>query len=281
MSTTTITQPGNENGVPTNGSAVLLCEPADVYHAKAGEYLSSHLLADFRKCPPLYWQKVSGQIVDQDRPAYLVGRAAHTLILEGRERFDQDFAIGGPINPKTGEPFGSATKAFVEWQAQHGKAVLTQSQYALVQAMADSVRSHLEADELLRDGIAEGVVRTEYCDVPAQIRLDYFDPTKGIVDLKTTDDLTWFEADARRYGYAHQLAFYQAVLAKVIGLPMPVFMVAVEKRNPYRTGVWQVSDDTLRIARQENEAAIRRLLHCKAKNYWPTGYEERRVFDVT
>ena len=55
-------------------SDVLIHEPADVYHANAGEYLSSHLLADFRKCPLLYHRKRSGLIPDEDRPAYLVGR---------------------------------------------------------------------------------------------------------------------------------------------------------------------------------------------------------------
>ena len=68
------------------------------------------------------------------------------------------------------------------------------------------------------EGEAEGVVRAKYCDLPCQIRMDWFDAHQGIVDLKTCDDLTWFEADARRYGYAHQLAFYRAVLAQVIGM---------------------------------------------------------------
>jgi len=30
---------------------VLAAEPADEYHAKAGEYLSSHQLLDFIRCP--------------------------------------------------------------------------------------------------------------------------------------------------------------------------------------------------------------------------------------
>ena len=37
--------------------------------------------------------------------------------------------------------------------------------------------------------------------------MDWFDAHRGIADLKTCDNLDWFEADARRYGYAHQLAF--------------------------------------------------------------------------
>lgn len=125
--------------------------------------------------------------------------------------------------------------------------------------MADAVRDHARAADLLHEGEAEGVVRVMYCDHPCQIRIDWFNAHQGIVDLKTCDDLTWFEADARRYGYAHQLAFYRAVLAQVIGIWMPAHLVAVEKREPYRAGVWRVEAQALAIAQQKNEAAIGRL----------------------
>jgi hypothetical protein len=258
----------------------LIRESAEEYHAKAGEYLSSHLLADFRKCPLLYHRKRRGLVPDEDRPAYLVGRAAHTVILEGLEVFHQTYAVGGPINPKTGQPFGSSTKAWAEWAEAQGKPVLTTEHFNLVTRMAEAVQQNAEAKALLAEGAAEGVVRTEYCGIPCQIRMDWFNPQRGIVDLKTADDLTWFEADARRYGYAHQLAFYRAVLAQVTGVWPHVHLIAVEKKEPHRCGVWRVSDDTLSIAQQENEAAIRRLRHCTGLGTWPTGYEEVRLFEA-
>jgi hypothetical protein len=258
----------------------LILEPASVYHAKAGEYLSSHLLADFRRCPLLYHRKRCGLIQDEDRPAYLVGRAAHTVILEGLAVFHQTYAVGGPVNPKTGLPYGSSTKAWAEWAEAQGKPVLTAEQYNLVMQMAEGVQQNAEAKKLLAEGVAEGVVRTEYCGVPCQIRMDWFNPQQGIVDLKSCDDLTWFEADARRYGYAHQLAFYRAVLAQVIGAWKPVYLIAVAKKEPYVCGVWRVGEDTLRIAQQENEAAIRRLRQCTALGNWPTDYEEVRLFEA-
>ena len=46
----------------------LIHEPAEVYHARSGEYLSSHLLADFRKCPQLFHQRQLGIVEDADRP---------------------------------------------------------------------------------------------------------------------------------------------------------------------------------------------------------------------
>jgi hypothetical protein len=221
-----------------------------------------------------------GLVPDEDRPAYLVGRAVHTLALEGDARFDAEYTVGGPINPKTGQPYGSTTKAWAEWAESQRKAVLTDAQYALVTAMANSVRTHELASSLLAEGIAEGVVRADYCGMPCQIRMDWFNPRRGgIIDLKTCDDLTWFEADARRYGYAHQVAFYRAVLAQVVGTPMPIHLIAVEKKEPYRCGVWKVTDDTLTVAQKENEAAIQRLQRSLAKDCWPTGYEEARFFE--
>jgi hypothetical protein len=258
---------------------VVTHEPAEEYHARAKEYLTSHQLGDFRKCPLFYHRKKHGHIADEDRPAYLVGRAAHTLILEGLDRFEAEFAVGGPINPKTGAAFGTGTKAWSEWAEAQGKPVLTETQFDLVARMNESVRTHPAAMELLAEGVAEGVVRADYCGMPCQIRMDWFEPHLGIVDLKTCDDLTWFEADARRYGYAHQLAFYRAVLAEPLGVYMPVHLIAVEKKEPYRSGVWKLAPEVLTAAQRENEAAIDRLKFCLAEEQWPTGYEEARSFD--
>ena len=260
---------------------VLTAEPAEEYHAKAGECLSSHQLLDFIKCPWLHRKKALGLIEDRDSPAYLVGRAAHARIVEGRDAYEAAFALGGPINPKTDKPYGSATKAFAEWAQAQGKPVLSHDQVELVEQMASGVAMNSEAVDLLLYGRSEGVVRADYCGTPCQIRIDWTHPHRGIVDLKTCDELTWFEADARRYRYPSQVAFYQSVLAEVLDEHVPVHIVAVEKREPFRCGVWRVSDDTLAIAQRENEAAIRRLVACRERDHWPTGYEEVRILDIT
>ena len=260
---------------------VLTYEPAEEYHAKAGEYLSSHQLLDFVKCPWLYRKKRLGLIEDKDSPAYQLGRATHVRILEGKEVYRDTYAIGGPINPRTQKPFGSNTKAYAEWAAQQGKPVLSDDQADLLEEIAGGVAMNSEAVDLLLYGKAEGVVRVNYCDVPCQIRIDWLHPHRGIVDFKTCDDLTWFESDARRFGYHRQMAFYRAVLAQALnGLEVPVYLVAVEKKEPYRCGAWQLSEDTLSIAQRENEAAIHRLKFCYQQDRWPTGYEEIRLLEV-
>lgn len=257
-------------------------ESAEAYKAKTGEYLTSHRLADFRKCPLLYYWKRQGLAKDEDRPAYLVGRAAHVLILEGRKRFDQEYAVGGPINPRTGQPFGGGTKAFSEWAEAQGKPVITAGQAQLVEHIHAGVMAHDLAKRMLEHGVAKGVVRCIYRGVASQIRIDWYNPEFGIVELKTCDDLTWFEADARRFGYAHQLAFYRAVFATAANKSpsdVPIHLIAVEKKEPFRCGVWRVSEDVLGIAQKDNEQAIERLRQCMQTAVWPTGYEQVRAFD--
>jgi len=258
----------------------LIREPADEYHASATDFLSSHHLADFRKSPLLYHRKRCGLVPSDDRPAYLIGRAGHTLILEGRQRFDAEYAVGGPINPKTGTVYGANTKAFAAWAEARGKPVLTREQFDLLLRMHLGVSRNQHAVDLLSVGVAEGVVRARYCDTDCQIRIDWLNPERGVVDLKTCDDLTWFEADAKRYSYVHQTAFYRAVLAEVVGQRLPVHLIGVEKKEPFRCGVWRVSDEVLGMAQRENEQAIERLKRCEAANDWPTGYEDIRVFDA-
>ncbi|MBN1911829.1 MAG: PD-(D/E)XK nuclease-like domain-containing protein, partial [Pirellulales bacterium] len=151
----------------------------------------------------------------------------------------------------------------------------------LIENMAAGVAMNDAAVDLLLYGRAEGVVRTSYCDVPCQIRLDWAHPQRGLVDLKTTADIDWFENESRRHRYHHQLSFYQAVLHEVIGQYVPVHLIAVEKCEPFRCGVWRVSDDTLAIARQENEAAIERLKIARRADRWSTGYEDVRLLEIS
>ena len=262
--------------MPSLDINILIDEPAETYHAKAGEYLSSHQLLTYMQCPQLYARKRAGLIPESDTPSYFLGRAAHTRILEGRDTYEREFAVGGPINPTTGKPFGSTTKKFLEWQDAQRKPVIPLEKAELIEAMNAGVRRNPVACELLAHGKAEGVLRTTYLEFPCQIRIDWTNPEFGIVDLKTCDDLTWFESDARRFRYVHQLAFYQNVLNQVIGQLVPVYIIAVEKKEPFRCGVWQLPSETLLMASHEIEGAMERLRTATREDKFETGYEELR-----
>lgn len=257
----------------------LITEPEAVYAAKRKDNLSSHALAEFRTCPLLFRNRQLGLLPETDSSAFLLGRAVHTLTLEGCDEYRQRFAVGGPINDKTGKPFGRDTKAFAEWAMACGKPVLSHDQAEMVERMAEAVQQHPVASRLLGKGVAERVIRQQYAGIACQCRLDWVHPELGLVDLKTCDDLTWFESDARRYGYAFQMAFYHAMLRQAAGVSVPVHLIGVEKREPFRCGVWIMSEQVLDHAEQENLAAMRRLEICIRDKVWPTNFEEVRVFD--
>ncbi|MFO0013911.1 MAG: recombinase family protein, partial [Planctomycetota bacterium] len=119
---------------------------------------------------------------------------------------------------------GANTKAFAEWAQQIDKEVLSEAQARIAKEMNDSVTCHPLGAELLARGIPEGVIRAEYRGIPCQIRLDWLAPEYGIVDLKTSDNLSWFESDARKFHYLNQLAFYRSVAAQVTGETLPVYL---------------------------------------------------------
>ena len=255
-------------------------EPSAVYHeqSRTGKYLSSHLLGDFRESPYLFHKKMQGKIEETESAAFILGRAAHSLILEGRDAFDREYVVSdGPINPKTGESYGKTTKAYAEWKASQDREIISGKDFGFLVKLQTSVWLNRAAEDLLLDGVAEGVVRAEYCGMPCQIRMDWFNPEYGLVDLKTCEALKWFESDCRRYGYILQLAFYRAIIREVTGKTVPVHIIAVEKSEPHSTGVWKLFEEVLDEAERINEAAIRRLRECYRTNVWPTGYEDIRV----
>jgi hypothetical protein len=261
--------------------AFVHAEDERAYHARSGEFMSSHQLRDFRRCPELFRRQRAGLVPRPDKPAYLVGRAAHCLIIEGRGAFDARYMTGGPINPKTGRPYGADTKAHADWARQQDREVITGEQMYAVERMADAVARHDLGSRLFAGGVGEGVARAEYGGVPCQIRIDYLHPSHGIIDLKTTDDMEWFESDARKYGYLHQLAFYRSVLAAAAGgIPpatIPCHLVAVEKAEPFRCGVWLATPALLDDLEMQNLAALDEFASCEQTGVWPTRYEERRT----
>jgi len=249
-----------------------------------GLYLTSHQLIDFRTCPQLYKQKLSGDVMVEDTAAFAIGRATHALVLGGQERFDEEYLVStGPINPKTGEPYGKLTKAYKDWAAEQSKTIVLSNEYDFMSKLRDSVYSHAKACELLEGGYCEQTIRTLYQGENVQIRMDLYNPRlNAIVDLKTCDNLDWFTNDSLKYGYAEQMSFYREVFTQATGGPAPtMWLLGVEKKIPYRCGVWQLSEALLAKAKAANDAALEELRMCRDQDYWPTRYEDVRILDVS
>ena len=266
---------------------VFLDVPEDQYHAegRSGRWLQSHALALFAKSPAAYdrWRRGTAGAKDEPKDAFAFGRAAHCYVLEGVAEFARRYATdeGRPVNPKTGKPFGSATKEYAAWAEGVGKEIVSAGDMETILRMAAAVGAHPVAAGLLRGGRAEATVRAWYAGMNCQIRMDYWTAANGIADLKTCRDLDRFEWDALGYGYIHQLAFYRAVLRVAAGSEAAVRIVAVEKAEPFRCGVWRVPAWALDRAEKENEERMRRMLDCIAADMWPEPreWDAERTFD--
>lgn len=259
--------------------------PFDVYleDAYQGLYLTSHFLSDFRQCPLLYRQKLNGEVIIDDTAAFQMGRATHALVLGGQDAFDEEYLVSaGPINPKTGEPFGKLTKAYKDWAATQTKKIILTNEFDFMSKLQESVWAHPKAAELLDGCACECTVRTEFLGEKVQIRMDAFNPElMAIIDLKTCDNLDFFTNDCFKYGYAEQMAFYHDVFKTASGgIETTAWLIAVEKRIPNRCGVWQVSERMLDRAGKVNEFTVEELKACRANDVWPTRYEEPRILDV-
>ena len=262
----------------------IIHEPEEQYHArsKTGEMLSSHMLQRFSFMPYKYWATISGLYQEPDKAEYAFGRAAHKLILEGQEAFDAAYTVSdGPINERTGKPYGKDSKVYQDWLSCQTGEVITAADYDIIDAMRKSVASHKGISKLLEgDGEAECVARAAIDGVDCQIRLDYFDPQVGIIDLKTCRDITFFESDMRAFGYCYQMAFYRAVLRQVTGRDFPVYMIAVDKTDFHVAGYWLIPSAELEVAERVNAASIKRLKECRETGVWPTGYEQKQIFTL-
>ena len=249
-------------------------EPAEFYHSQSKAYLSSHQLMSFMRCPYLWRRENLGLVKEKQRSEFIIGQAGHVRILEGREEFNSRYVWESPVNPTTGKPYGPTTKKYTDWKKAQKRIVLTRTQVLGIEDLAAGVERNDHAMQLLNTGQAESVVRGIFEGLKCQIRMDWFNSAHGIVDLKTCSDLDWFEYDAKKYLYDIQAAFYREVLQAISGHYVPVHIIAVEKQEPFRCGVWTVSEETLRVARNKIIHAIERFKECKSHDYWPTGYED-------
>lgn len=255
-------------GLQTKGGSMHIDVPLTVLDSEskytfrnmAGNYLSEDQLVDFHKCPWLYRKRTLGLIDDErEDNGEMFTDALKCRVLKGVDQYKQEYCIDG-----------CATYP-----------VLDAYTIDKIEQMSAGVAMNDEAVALLLFGKASGVIRSDYCDMPCQAWFDWVHPYRGIVDFVTCNDLTWFESDARRCGYQWRAAFRQSMLAKKIdGALVPVHVVAVELNEPYRCGVWRLSDNTLSIASAENEAAIRRLASCKVSDDWSTGFESIRELSI-
>jgi hypothetical protein len=250
------------------------------YHENE-EFMSSHKMIDFIKCPLLYHKRQTGEIPKPESADMAFGSALHVMTLEP-ERFGAEYIVSdGPINPKTRNAYGRDTKAFAEWAAAQpaGKQILTKAERTILIEMHEMIVCNFGAAELLHGpGVAEGTAFVNLDGFDCKVRLDWFSAKSGIVDIKTCRDIDRFKWDLQEYRFDLQMAFYLMAVVKLIGEKVQVHIIYVEKQEPYRSIVFQLAEDTLAPAVGQIHGGFERLKECQKKGKWPTGCEGIKLY---
>jgi len=254
----------------------LVQEPLEIYNANEKDFLSCDQLNDFRSDAFLFHKRRQGLLPEEKPYDQIFDRAALVRILEGRQQYDSQYISGGPVNPKNGERYSNYSIEYRNWAASQKKIVLTDEQAQMIEQIDYSVRAHPHANNLLSDGVAQGVVRTEYQGLLCQTRIDWLSPQHGIVSVVLRSNFIWPESHLRN-GIVHRLAFQRDLITEFAAGDIPVHIIVVEKSIPHRCGVWNVCPGLLRRSQKENIAAIERFKRCLQNDHWPSGYEEIRV----
>lgn len=254
---------------------ILYDETAEQYHANPAIGSTTAKLA--RKSLRLFHDVFSGLAPAIDRPAFQVGNIIHMRVLEP-DRYAECVRTEGPINEKTGKPYGRDTQAFAKWQAENPGIIMVEPYMDLMcERMPEAVR------EIFSDGKPEVTIRNRYGDgdegLAIQCRPDWLRGA-DIWDLKTIDDVDNWERAVRRLDYWFSAGWYQMVMRCEGLTPGAWRWVFAEKSWPYRWRVVRMSQAYLDHAHEEACTIADRLSDAFEEDDWSDDPEGEIVAEL-
>lgn len=161
-------------------------------------------------------------------------------------------------------PF-SKSKAAKAWAAEQGeKKVISPNDHAVLSTLAARTWKNPHASRLLKGASVEVVKFSTIGDLDIKGRADGITEAMTGFDLKGCADLDEFPQNIRDYHYVDQLAWYERLFA----IPFR-HLIAVEKSDPHRVAVYEVSSRDIAAATARNTELIRRISEAKALDSWP------------
>ena len=212
-------------------------------------------------------------------PAMLLGRAAHSAILEPDEFGERYCVFEGERRTKDGKA------QYSELIERHGAGyVLNQTDYDKCVSMRDAVWANQSAKALLgKDGDTELSIawQDDETELLCKARLDRVSWKLAggtIVDLKTTKDASRaeFERAIFNLGYHRQGGYYMnGVKARKIDMNHYT-TIAVEKEEPFAVAVYRMTEGALEAGMDQIRPLMRKVRECMETDVWP-GYVDEVV----
>jgi exodeoxyribonuclease VIII len=234
--------------------------------------LNQSKLGILKKCPLKFKWFLDNQRPDTD--SLKLGRAVHTAVLEPDTFNLQYIALPADLDRRTTK----GKDLYNELLSNNpNKIILKADEFDRALKIATAVRSNVHANQLLEGAHVE--LSCDWVDpateVKCKARIDaYNEDMDVVVDLKTTVDASrsGFPRKLWTYGYHRQAAWYIDALQAHHEAARHFVFIAVETEAPYCMGLYRLTDETIRLARAENDALLKKYVECMASDDWGHGY---------
>lgn len=236
--------------------------PESVYHASL--HLGQSTLKLAHKSLRLMKDKLDGIYQPAQSPDMVLGSIIHKMVLQPDTIKITDT---GPINDRTGRPYGRDTKAFEEWQAANQDLVVINP---WVRIMLD--RMPPEIGDIFAAGKHEvSILREEQkTGLRVKCKADSVDGMATITDLKTCNDCDGhaINKEIKRHLYWFQSSFYRRLFLQETGETHRFQSVFVEKRPPFRWKIDRLSADYNSWADKQVERVLNNVAGAVKTNDW-------------
>lgn len=219
--------------------------------------------------PEVYYRAIvdPAAVVTPPTPAMLLGSLVHCAVLEPKE-LELRYQKCSPRNTKAGKEEAIYIKS-------KGLTPVNHSDWALMESMVDSIRSHPKASEYFADslGVAE---QSHWWDDPesglcCKCRTDW-KVGNTIIDLKTTvaggATPKEFAKTVVNFDYHLQAAHY----LRGTDAERFVFLV-VEKAWPFSVGLFELDQAAIDLGNERIDRGLKLIAECHMNNEWP-GYAD-------
>jgi exodeoxyribonuclease VIII len=210
-------------------------------------------------------------------PTLDIGTAIHAACLERDDL--HNLVKRGPETRR-----GKAWTEAKEEADSIGAVLLTESDYDLAMAVAESVMMTPRVERMLNDPTCikeQSIVNTcPHTGLTIKCRPDALLPERAVLDLKTTQDASprGFAKSVRGFGYDLQAYFYLMAATELEGLGCQQFaFIAVEKEPPYAVAIHTLSMEYLKWAKNQVMLTLDQIKRAQDSGDFTTGWPEVNV----
>ena len=254
------------------------------YHARNG-YISATALIAFMRSVENYYHKYVSDDYEQPAPSKALnfGSAFHVMTLEP-ENWDDEVAVS-PNCKKTTVANKQIWEQFEK--SNRGKIWITPAEQESMREMYAHLREDTEASKWLW-----GYEDTKYevgllwkdslSGIGCKCRPDGYIPSENVIlNLKTSSDpsLDGIAKSMANFCYHNQAAFYMEGLYEMTGEWPRHISIIVGTKAPYEVACVEYSEKSIRLARLQNERALRELVGYRRSDDWK-GRTSNKLIEV-